>query len=343
MSQIKRFNVEFVRDNSIRVLKLRSVQNPEVIVDSMIAADLSGISTHGIKMLPFYIEKYDRHEFSVAKAELIKQTCSFSKVDAKNSAGPVSAMKCVDIAIQMAKRYGVHVVFSKNCNTFGAAFYYVEKMAEAGLIGFVCCNSPAAMPVANGLEVMLGTNPFAFACPTKTKGTILVDMATSVVAKSKFLLAKNRGERIPEGWALDENGNPTTDPIEAIKGFTLPMAGKKGYAIALMIDILSGVLSGANFLNKVGKFYSKDGTPMNVGQMFVAIDPIQVYDGDFLMDMDSYVGIIRKSKAKVGKTIIMPGDRKYSTRIKNLEKGIVLDDVTVGKLELLFKKKISEC
>lgn len=343
MNTVRRYDTNFIRENSVRILKLRGVRKCEVIVDSMLSADLSGVPTHGIKMLPAYVEKFDKQEFSTENIEIEKQTNSFTKIDAKNIAGPISAMECVDIAITMAKKNGIHFVFSKNSNTFGPAFYYVEKIANKGLIGFTCSNSPASMPAMNGIQPLLGTNPFAFACPSKTKGTILIDMATSVAAKSKFLMAKSRGELIPEGWALDANGNPTTDPIKAIKGLVLPMAGPKGYGIALMIDIVAGLLSGAGYLNNVGKFYSDDGIPMNVGQMFLAIDPSQVYDGDFFSDFDNYVSKIRKSEAKVGKTVSIPGDRKFSSRSENSEKGIILDNVTVEKLELLFRDSLIEC
>lgn len=328
-----RVDISVIRDKAIRALKIRNIIGAEIIVDSMLAADCSGVSTHGIKMLPSYIEKYDRGEFSNGSIEIVKQTASFSKVDAKNLIGAVSAMNCVHIAMNKAKESGLHVVFSKNCNTFGPAFYYAEKMAKSKLVGFVCCNSPAAMPVNNGLEVMLGTNPLAFACPSLTRGTILVDMASSIVAKSKILQAKNHGKKIPEGWALDINGNSTTDPVEAIKGFILPMAGPKGYALALIIDLISGMLSGAGYLNKVNKFYSVAGEPMNVGQMFIAIDPSQVYDGDFLKDMDEYINIIRNSKHVEGKVITLPGDKKYEARKRTGNKTIYLEKETICKLE----------
>lgn len=337
-----RYNIETIRESAIRLLVNRRINGAEIIVDSMLAADSSGVTTHGIKMLPAYIKKIDKDEFSNEKIEIIKQTAAFSTVDAKNAIGAVTAMECVDIALSKAKESGLHVVFSKNCNTFGPGFYYVEEIAKSGMIGFVCCNSPAAMPVNNGLEVMLGTNPLAFACPSKSHGTILIDMATSIVAKSKLLQAKDRGEKIPMGWALDCNGNPTVDPVEAIKGFILPMANAKGYALALMIDILSGMLSGAGYLNKVNKFYASNGAPMNVGQMFVAIDPAQVYDGDFLLDMDSYIETIRTSRSIKDQSISIPGDRKYKVRAQSKEQGIELDEETVKKLEFLFGKSLEK-
>ncbi len=332
-----RYDAEIIYEKALRALEQRGVKKAEFVIDSMLSADLSGVPTHGIKMLPAYIEKIDRGEFGTGEIKILKQTPSFTVVDANNLIGAVSAVECVEIVTQKAKKSGIHVVFARHCNTLGPAFYYVEKMADEGLIGFVSCNSPAAMPVSNGLEKMLGTNPFAFACPSKNEGKVLLDMATSIVAKSKFLEAKEKGETLSEGWALDCNGNPTTDPIEAIKGFVLPMAGAKGYGIALMIDIMSGMLSGASCLDKVGKFYSNDGGSMDVGQMFVAIDPTQIYDGDFYEDMDNYISHIRSSECVNGKEILIPGDRKFAARKHNDEKGIEITEETMRKLERFFE------
>lgn len=335
-----RYNIDFIHENALRVLRQRGLEDADILVESMLAADISGVSTHGIKMLPAYIEKIDRGEFLTGHVKILKQTPAFTTVDAGNTIGAISATKCVEIAIEEARESGVHYVFSKNANTFGPAFFFAEKIAREGLIGVVCCNSPAAMPVNNGMEAMLGTNPVAFASPSKSKGTILLDMASSVVAKSRFLMAKNRGERLQEGWALDCNGKPTTDPDEAIRGLVLPMGGAKGYGIALMVDILSGLLSGAGYLNKVGKFYSQTGQPMNVGHLFIAIDPSVIYDGDFPVDMDTYIDIIRSSRATEGNVITIPGDRKYSCRKKAMEEGIKLDESDVFKLEELFKVRL---
>lgn len=336
------FKVENIRNCSVK--KLCSLNMPieeaEVLVDSMLAADMSGISTHGIRMLPSYIEKIRRKDFSFGTPEIKKQTAAFTVIDAKNIVGAVSATYAQNIAVDKAFLSGIHTVFSKNSNTFGPAFYYVEKIAEKGMIGFTCCNSPAAMPAYNGLEVMLGTNPLAFAAPSKTCGNIVIDMATSVVAKSRFGVAKENGEKLQPGWALDKDGNPTIDPEEAMKGFILPMAGFKGYGIALIIDILSGLLSGAGYLNNVGKFYSDCGAPMNVGHMIVAINPDIVYDGDFAAELDSYITKLRNSKKMTGKEIVIPGDRRAKIIKRSSVSGIELPEEIVKKLEIIFGEKL---
>jgi len=332
------FDVNCIRENALRVLLQAGVEfeNAQIIVDSMIEADMCGVSTHGIRMLPPYIQKITSKQFSNQEIEVLKSTPVFTTVDAKNCVGAVSAYKCMKIALDKSATSGIHIVFAKNCNTLGPAFYYAEMAAKEGKIGCVCCNAPAAMPAANGLEAMLGTNPFAFACPSKTKGMIVIDMATSIVAKSKFETARINGEKLPEGWALDKEGHPTTDPVEAIQGFVLPMAGFKGYGIAMMIDIISGVMSGAGYLNKVGKFYSKTGSAMNVGQMFMVIDPAQIYPGDFKEEMDNYILTLRSSKSCMGTEILLPGDDRIKARKFALQEGITIPKDTAEKLTELF-------
>ena len=333
-----RFDIEKIRSLSEQTLIGCNLGKEEaaLVVDSMLEADINGVSTHGIRMLYAYVDKLKSGQFSIAQSIVIKDSPSFTVMDSNNIIGAISAAKASSICIEKAKEYGMHTLFAKNCNTFGPAFYYAEMMSNAGMIGFVCSNTPAAMPAFNGLEPMLGTNPLAFSCPSKTKGTITLDMATSIVAKSHFSTALANHEKLKEGWALDQNGHPTTDPMEAIKGFVLPMAGFKGYGIAMAIDILSGFLSGAGYLNKVNKFYSQDGKGMNVGQMFVAINPEMVYEGDFLADMDDYIQILRNSKVVEGKKIALPGDDRVQRRDASLECGIELAEDTVKKLESLF-------
>lgn len=338
----ERFSINFIRTKAEEILVGRGMpaKDAAVFVDSMLSADMCGVSTHGIRMLPPYVQKIDKGEFSFDTPSIIKQFPSFTVIDAKNTIGAVSASYAVDIAIDQARTNGIHTVFSRNSNTFGPGFYYAEKIADAGEVGFVCCNAPAAMPAFNGLEVMLGTNPLAFAAPTKSYGTIVMDMATSVVAKSRFGTAKAKGEKLEPGWALDKYGNPTIDPDEGIQGFVLPMAGFKGYCIAMMIDMMSGFMSGANYLNSVGKFYSQDGACMNVGHLITAFNPELIYDGDFKSDADKYVETLKSSKVVEGKQIVIPGENRKRRKAEAEKSGIELTFDVVEKLELLFGEEL---
>lgn len=336
------FDIGFIRERSETVLIERGMPEKDatIFVDTMITADINGVSTHGIRMLPAYLQKIDRHEFSFETPIIVKQLPSFTVIDAKNTIGAISANYATDVAIKQAEVNGIHTVFCRNANTFGAGFYYTEKIAEKKMIGFVCSNAPAAMPAFNGLEAMLGTNPFAFTAPTKSGNNITMDMATSVVAKSKFATAKAKGQKLEPGWAIDKNGSPTIDPDEGIQGLILPMAGFKGYAIALMIDLLSGFLSGAGYLNDVGKFYSQDGKCMNVGHMVVAFNPDIIYEGDYWTDIEIYISKLRNSKSIENSDIVIPGDRKRTNRTESYKHGITLSEDVVKKLEQVFGKDL---
>lgn len=336
------FNIENIRIKSEKILADHglTLEDAKIVVDSMLMSDMYGVSTHGIRMLPSYVQKMDKGEFAYISPKILKQFTAFTIVDAQNTIGAVSATYAARIAVRQAQKSGIHTVFSRNANTFGAGFYYADQIANAGMIGFVCCNSPAAMPAYNGLEAMLGTNPLAFAAPTQSYGNIVMDMATSIVSKSKFGVAKAKGERLAEGWALDKYGNPTTDPDEGIQGLVLPMAGFKGYEIAMIIDIMSGFLSGASFLNDVGKFYSIDGSCMNVGHMIVAINPEVIYDGNYMQAADHYVEKLKGSKVISSKNIIIPGDRGKLRKKEAVKNGICLTYDTVKNLESLFGCKL---
>jgi len=172
------------------------------------------------------------------------------------------------------------------------------------------------MAPVGGKEKMLGTNPFAAVIPVPGADPIIIDMATSVVAKSKFKQYKEEGKKLPDGWAIDIEGNPTNDPDEGIQGMILPMAGFKGYGIAILIDIISGVLSGAAYLNKVGRFYSENKLGMNVGFYLNIINP-EIVIGDIYQEIiKDFVKRLRESK-KAGKDrIILPGDDRLENMYK---------------------------
>ena len=151
-------------------------------------------------------------------------------------------------------------------------------------------------------------------------------MATSIVAQSKINMAKDKGEEIPLGWALDINGKPTTNALDACKGMILPMAGAKGYGLSMMIDLLAGLLSGASFLNQVGRFYNPQKKAMDVGQVFVAINPTVVYGNRFYQRIDEYINTLKSSEALNGEPITLPGEKKLSRYMDSMNNGIFLTE-----------------
>ena len=290
----------------------------EILADCLVTADEYGVTSHGTAVLQSHIDRIKRGGYNLnPDLKVIKETAAFVLVDGDNAIGPVSAMFCLDYAVKKCRESGVFTVFAKNNNTFGPAFYYSLKAAEQGCIAFVCSNSPAQMAPVGGVEKKLGTNPLAAVIPVPEGDPIIIDMATSAVAKSKFKEYKNECKPLPEGWALDKDGNPTTDPDEAMSGLVLPMAGFKGYALSMLIDVIAGALSGAATLDRVGRFYSDDGSCMNVGFYMTVIDPTVVLGDDYNKEIKEYVARLRNSRSAEGKKIVLPGDDRINYRKNN--------------------------
>lgn len=299
------------------------VEDAEIVADCFATADIFGITTHGIAILPAHIDRIKRGGYNLSPdLSVVKETCAFAIINGDNSFGPVSALFCLDYAVEKAKNVGVFTVFGKNNNTFGPAFYYSLKAAEQGCIAIVTSNSPAQMALFGGNEKMLGTNPFSAAIPVSGQEPIIIDFATSVVAKSKFKEYANKNMDLPDGWALDQDGNPTNDANEGLRGFVLPMAGFKGYGLSLLIDFLSGFLSGSAYLNGVGRFYSNDNKSMNIGFQITVINPKQVLGPEYDESIRNYVSLLRESGRIDGKNIVLPGDDRiqYKNSLMRNEK-----------------------
>ena len=292
----------------------------EIVADCFATADVFGVTTHGISILQSHIERVKRGGYNLApNLAVLKETSAFAVIDGDNSFGPVSARYCLDYAVEKVKDVGVFTVFGKNNNTFGPAFYYSLKAAEAGCIAIVTSNSPAQMAPFGGKEKMLGTNPFSAVIPVPEEEPIIIDFATSIVAKSKFKEYAQNNMPLPNGWALDKEGNPTNDANEGIQGFILPMAGFKGYGLSMLIDILSGLLSGSAYLNGVGRFYSNDNQSMNIGFQMLVIDPRQVLGEEYDDCIKEYVFSLRESQRADNKNIVLPGDDRIQYKNRLME------------------------
>lgn len=314
-----------------------SKEDARIVSECLICAEMAGISTHGIRMATEHIKKCNNGYDLITGISIEKETNSFAICNANNSIGMVSAWKCMDMAIKKSELHGMYTVFCNNANTFSAAYCYAKYAVENGKIALIMCNSPAQMAPLGGCEKLLGTNPLAIGVPALKESPFILDMATSAVAKSRINEAIQEGkEIIPFGWATDNNGNPTNNPKEAVSGLMLPMAGAKGYGLAMAIDIISGFLLKSAYLDNVGRFYSKDNRCMNVGHTFIVIDPIALYGSEFYADMDMYLNKIRNSKTVRGEKIYVPGDLNYIHYKKTSLDGIELNDSLLEKFQELL-------
>jgi LDH2 family malate/lactate/ureidoglycolate dehydrogenase len=223
-----------------------------LVADSLVTADSWGHQSHGVLRLPWYC---DRLHSGVMRAEteieIVASTGAIVVIDGHDGIGQVLTAHAMKLAIERAKQFGVGAVAVRNSNHFGTAAYFTRMAPAAGCIGFLTSNASPAMAPWGGKRKTVGNNPWSIATPGGRRGNVVMDLANTVVARGKIYLARQRGEAIPPGWAITAEGSPTLDPQQAIDGIILPMAGHKGYAISLMMDVLSGVLTGSSFGSEV--------------------------------------------------------------------------------------------
>ncbi len=232
---------------------------------------------------------------------------------------------------EMAAASGIAAAGFTRSHHFGVAGRHVERLAEAGLVALAFGNTPKAMAPWGGKQPLYGTNPIAFAAPHRGQPPIVVDMALSQVARGKILTAAQKGEAIPEGWAVDENGQPTTDAAAALKGALQPIGGAKGAALALMVEVLAVALTGARFGFEASSFFDADGPPPGVGQFLIAIDPGAFGGADVFADrMAALAGMIEgDGDAR------LPGSRRIALREKAAREGVTVDSKLLAEVRAL--------
>jgi LDH2 family malate/lactate/ureidoglycolate dehydrogenase len=246
------------------------------VVDNLEYAELRGFGSHGFLRLPTYVERIMAGGISRRpEIVVVNDQPSMAIVDAGAAIGAYSASICTDMAITKAIEGGVGVVIARNANHFGAAGYYTDRIAARGLLGIVACNTDAVMCAPFGGTAVLGTNPISIAAPVIHGLRPQLDMATSEVAHGKIIGARDRGEQIPLGWAVDTDGVPTSDPVQGLVGALLPSGGAKGFALAFMIDCLVAV-GGARTSHEVSALYGDRSAPQELGHVFIAIAVDQV-------------------------------------------------------------------
>lgn len=310
----------------------------EATVGMLVDAEVTGMSTHGVSRLSIYMQRIQAGIMSPNNnIRIVKESPSALTVDAGNSLGAAAATFTMRKCIEKARETGVCFASVCNSNHFGTAAFYTKMAAEAGMMGLCCANLKGNVAPFGAAEPYLGTNPLSLSCPTKTR-PLVTDIATSTVALGKLILAQKLGKSIPEGWALDVNGNPTTDPAEGRKGMLTPFGGPKGSGIAIMIDIASGILSGGGFGNHLTGLYEMT-APQGVGHFMGAIDISHFTDLETFKEKVSEMSdeIRALKKAPGVEKILMPGDLEADKRTVNEANGIELPDAVYAELLELGK------
>lgn len=244
-----------------------------LVADSLVQADLWGHQSHGFLRLPWYVARLRSGAMRArTEPEALSDTGPLVLLDGRDGIGQVLADRARVLAVERARRFGVGVVGVRNSNHFGTAMYFTRRVARDGCVAILMTNASPAMAPWGGREKVLGTNPWSIAAPGANGRVVAVDIANTAVARGKIYLAKNRGESIPETWALSADGAPTTDPAEGVSGVILPMAAHKGYAITFLMDVLSGALTGSGVGTQVRGPYETEGSS-RCGHLFLALDP----------------------------------------------------------------------
>ncbi|MGH9608018.1 MAG: Ldh family oxidoreductase [Terracidiphilus sp.] len=303
---------------------------------ALVDADLHGVSTHGVSRLGIYLRRIQAGLIDpAALLTADRENGSVLALNAGNGLGQVQARKTLDRLIPLARQNGVAAATVRNSQHFGALSWYCNATAEQGLVLLAMTNCEPAMAPAGGYEPFFGTNPIAASFPTRRGFAVKIDLATSIVARGNIIAAQKRNQAIPEGWALDPEGEPTTDAQAALLGAVLTMAGHKGYALALMVELFSGVLSGAAIGSQVGSMYKNLDRPQNVGHFFCLFDISAFLDyQEYLQRMDETIDRIKSSKRRSGvNEILVPGERSARIAEQNRLRGIPLAPETLSELE----------
>ena len=296
----------------------------QTVARCLVAADLRGIDTHGCNRLPSYMERIRQGVLDPKAMPSIDQpTPVVAQVDGHNGFGFLAASLGMEKAVEMAKAYGIGMVSVKHSNHFGMSAWVVQKAIDANMMSLVFTNSSPALPVFGGRSKLVGVSPLACGAPAGKARPFILDMAPSVAARGKIYKAKRRGEKIPLDWALDGDGNPTDDPGKALEGVMLPMGGPKGSALAIMMDVFSGVLSGSAFAGHVTNPYDPS-KPADVGHFLVAIRPDLFFSlEEFKERMDYlYQRVVESEKMPGLDRIYFPGEIEQITSDRRMKEGI---------------------
>lgn len=312
------------------------VADAEKFAHALVDADVQGTSTHGVSRLNIYLQRIEKGLIDpAAELKVDRSHGSVLALDAGNGLGQVQAMKALDLLVPLARENGVAAATIRNSQHFGALGYYCNRAAEQRMILLAMTNCEPAMSPTGGYAPFFGTNPIAASFPTGGGFPVKVDLATSIVARGNIIAANKRKEPIPEGWALDPNGQPTTDAQQALLGTVQTMAGHKGYALALMVEIFSSVLSGSAIGSDIGSMYKDLDRKQDVGHFFCLFDISAFLDPkDFSERMDETIQRLKSSKRREGvDEILIPGERSARAATRNETEGVQLGAETVAELD----------
>ena len=298
-----------------------SAANAASVAQALVAAQADGLKGHGLSRVPTYLAMLKSGKIDGQAVPTARQPKpGVLAIDAAHG----FAYPAIDLAIvelpELARRQGIVAAPIRRSNHCGAAGLHVERLAEQGLVALLFANTPGAIAPWGGAKPVFGTNPIAFAAPLAGREPLVIDMALSKVARGPIVAAKQKGESIPEGWALDTAGKPTTEPAAALAGTMVPLGDAKGATLAMMVEILAAALVGTHFAFQASSFLDDKGGPPDTGQLILAIDPASMGGNWFAERMKLLAHTIEEQDGTR-----LPGMRRYGLRAKAKAEGIEVD------------------
>jgi (2R)-3-sulfolactate dehydrogenase (NADP+) len=305
----------------------------QATADALVAAEAEGLAGHGLSRVSLYCQHLrEGRADGRARPKVVKKKGATCLVDANGGLAFPAAALAAKEAAKRAKRYGVAFAGVTNSHHFGAAAYHLAPLAQAGLAGLAFTNSPSAINAWGGKKAFYGTNPVAAIFPRRDAAPIVVDLSLTEVVRGKIMLHAKEGKPIPLGWAVDRDGNPTTDPKAALTGSLMAIGGVKGTTLALMVEVLCVALTGAAFSFENDSYFEPGGKP-RIGHAILAIDP------DALAGMNAYYARVEDmvSKMLADEGVRLPGARRQQAAAKARAEGIDLPDALAGELRQLAR------
>ena len=315
--------------------------NAAVAAGALVRADMRGVSTHGVNLLRLVAQRVSAGMLALpTRVETVRDEEGTAVLDGGNGLGQVAAARALRLSVEKARRHGIGMVLLRNTNNIGAlGCYSSAAAAEDGVVSILTTNGNASVAPYGAAEPFFGTNPISIAVPSGGGRSIVLDMSSSVVARGKIRLASLSGQSIPPDWALDAAGEPTTDPKKALKGSLLALGGPKGSGLAMVIDILSGVLSGSAYGRKLKSFHELDGAT-GVGACFIAADVGRFIAPEaFVSLMGAYTAEIKGLRRQGGvEEILLPGEPELRMEEEGRREGIEVPEAVAAGLDEILAR-----
>ena len=316
-----------------------STNHSKISADALINAELVGAYGHGLSRLKMYCERIKKKVINPKpKIKIKKISQNIFHIDADNSIGFVAADIAIKLSIKNSKKNNLSLIAVKNSGHYGLSGYYAEQAVKKNLITLIFTNAPPAVAPHGALKSLFGTNPICFGTPTGSEIPFILDTSISMINRGKIRVAARNNQKIPEDVALDKFGKLTTNAKKALEGVQLPIAGFRGSGLAWMVDILSGVLTGANNAGKVKDPFDDFSGPQNVGHLFITFKS-NLFEKDFKKRIKKNIKVIKKlPKIKGVKKILYPGENKFYRYKKNIKKNIAINQSINDDIEDLLNQ-----